>query len=273
MSRFSFRPQVEPLDGRCLPSGNPAISISDVALAEGNVGQTAFVFSVSLSKASSKEVSVKYATANGTATAGDHDYARASGTVMFAPGETTKTITVPVNGDTRVESDEQFFVNLSGARNAIIADAQGIGTILNDDRAGSPGSVGVTIGDAAGYAGYDGSYVGTTLSFWVTLSAPATEAVTVSYSTADGTAVAGVDYVATAGTITFAPGETSAVITVEVIGNGSGEVASGAQKWFSVNLSGASGNAVIADGEGIGMIYYFFNPPPVSQDPGGYVNA
>jgi chitinase len=133
MSRHSFRPQLEELGGRVLPSANPAISISDVALAEGHSGQTAFVFTVSLSEASSKEVSLKYATANGTARKGDGDYIGAKGTLKFAPGETTKTITVLVNGDNKVESDEQFFVNLSQARNATIADARGIGTVLNDD--------------------------------------------------------------------------------------------------------------------------------------------
>jgi chitinase len=124
---------VESLDGRCLPSANPALSISDVSLAEGNSGQTAFVFTVSLSEASSKQVRVKYATANGTARTGDGDFIGKSGTLTFAPGETTKTVTILVNGDAAVEADEQFFVNLSRARNATIADAQGIGTINNDD--------------------------------------------------------------------------------------------------------------------------------------------
>ena len=133
MSPRSFRPRLEELGSRVLPSANPAITISDVALAEGHGGQTAFVFTVSLSQASSTEVSVRYATANGTARAGDGDFVGKSGTLTFAPGETTKTITVLVNGDNRLESDEQFFVNLSGARNATIADARGIGTILNDD--------------------------------------------------------------------------------------------------------------------------------------------
>lgn len=139
MSPFSFRPQVEQLDGRVVPSANPAIAISDAAIIESDSGQTALVFTVSLSKAGSKEVSVKYGTANGTATASDGDFVGKSGTLKFAPGETTKTITVMVNGDSRWESDEHFFVNLSGAKNAKIADAQGIGTISNDDV--SPGDV------------------------------------------------------------------------------------------------------------------------------------
>src|SRR5262249_19599212 len=90
-------------------------------------------FTVNLSEASLNEVNVRYATSNGTATTRDGDFIGKSGTLKFAPGETTRTITVLVNGDRRKESDEQFFVNLSGARNAAIADAQGIGTILNDD--------------------------------------------------------------------------------------------------------------------------------------------
>lgn len=137
MKALRFRPQLESLDGRCLPSVNPAIAISDVTLAEGHFGQTAFVFTVSLSEASSKQVSVKYGTANGTATTGDGDFIGKSGTLTFRPGETTKTITVLVNGDRRWELDEHFFVNLRGAKNATIADAQGIGMIFGDDGGGA----------------------------------------------------------------------------------------------------------------------------------------
>ena len=82
----AFRSEVESLDGRCLPSA--AISISDVALAEGHSGQTAFVFTVRLSEASSKPVSVRYATEDGTAKIWDRDYTSVSGKLRFAPGET-----------------------------------------------------------------------------------------------------------------------------------------------------------------------------------------
>lgn len=123
--------QVEALDGRCLPSA--AISISDVNLLEGQSGQTAFVFTVRLSEASSKPVCVQYATADGTAKASDRDYSSVSGTLRFAPGETVKTITVLVQGDTKGELNETFSVRLSRPTNAVISDAIGIGTIFKDE--------------------------------------------------------------------------------------------------------------------------------------------
>jgi hypothetical protein len=78
-------------------------------------------------------VSVKYGTENGSARTGDGDFIGKSCTLTFRPGETTKTITVLVDGDTKAEGDESFFVNLSRARNAVIADARGVGKIPNDD--------------------------------------------------------------------------------------------------------------------------------------------
>jgi hypothetical protein len=110
------------------------ISVDDVTSAEGNAGQTAFRFTVSLDRAQSAPVTVDFVTADGTATA-PSDYAATSGTVTFARSETTKTVTVQVNGDTRKESNEAFTVNLANAiGNATIADGHAIGTIVNDDR-------------------------------------------------------------------------------------------------------------------------------------------
>ncbi|WP_369944859.1 putative Ig domain-containing protein [Xanthomonas medicagonis] len=110
----------------------PALSIDDVSVNEGNSGTTTATFTVSLSAASGQTVTVNYATADGTATAGS-DYVARSGTLTFAPGVTAQSVAVTVNGDTAVEPNETFNVGLSGASNASIARATGTGTILNDD--------------------------------------------------------------------------------------------------------------------------------------------
>ncbi len=110
----------------------PSISVADVALVEGNSGTTNMVFTLSLSGPSSQTVTVNYATANGTATAGS-DYTAASGTAIFAPGSTSAQVVVAVNGDTQIEVNDTLTLNLSGAANASIATASVTGTITNDD--------------------------------------------------------------------------------------------------------------------------------------------
>jgi hypothetical protein len=109
------------------------LSIDDVSVPEGDAGTTNAVFTVSLVSASATPVTVDFATADGTAAA-PGDYVSASGTLTFAPGETTKTISISVNGDLLVEPDESFFVDLSNPVGATIADGQGQGTIVNDDQ-------------------------------------------------------------------------------------------------------------------------------------------
>ena len=112
---------------------NAFVSISNVSRAEGNAGTQQFTFNVTLSAASSSVVTVTYATANGTATAGS-DYTTASGTLTFQPGITSLPINVTVSGDTTTpEPNEIFLVNLTAATGAIISTGQGVGTILNDD--------------------------------------------------------------------------------------------------------------------------------------------
>jgi len=82
---------------------------------------------------------VSFATGDNTASVADNDYVPTNGVITFAPGATNKTITVLVNGDTRVELDETFFVNLSNPTNAILSRGQAVGTILNDDLLDSDG--------------------------------------------------------------------------------------------------------------------------------------
>jgi CSLREA domain-containing protein len=116
------------------PHPSPAISISDLSVSEGNSGTMSVNFQVTLSAPSSQPVTVTFSTSNGTAVGGT-DYVSNSGTVTFNPGETSKTITVLVDGDTIVEGNETFFVNLTSATNGTITDGQGIGTIVDDDAA------------------------------------------------------------------------------------------------------------------------------------------
>jgi hypothetical protein len=223
----------------------PTVTISPVVSGkEGSTnGTAAFPFVVTLSAPSEKEVRVSYATANGTATTADNDYVATSGTLVFSPGQTSKTITVAVLGDQKFEPDETFAVKLSGATNATIGAGNGIGTIVNDDTYVTPN---ITISDVSKAEGRSGS---TMFVFTVTLSAPSAIPVIVNYATADGTAAAGSDYEAAAGTLTFAPGETTKTITIKVKGDRTKE----ADETFVVNLSGAS-SAVILDPQGLGTI-------------------
>ncbi|MFY9224323.1 MAG: Calx-beta domain-containing protein [Blastocatellia bacterium] len=111
-----------------------SLSIGDVTQAEGNSGTSTMTFTVSLTPASALTVMVNYATSNGTATAtASSDYTAASGTLTFAPGITSQTFSVTINGDRTTEQNEAFFVNLTSPVNAVITDGQALGTIINDD--------------------------------------------------------------------------------------------------------------------------------------------
>ncbi|MBC7817849.1 MAG: hypothetical protein IAG10_13235, partial [Planctomycetaceae bacterium] len=124
----------------------PTLSVSNAAaVTEGDSSTTSAVFTVTLAGPSAQTVTVTATTSDGTATASSGDYTAASTTLTFAPGETTKTVSVLVNGDTRFEPDETFFLNLSNPSNATVTDGQGQGTILDDevDPTTIPGFVGL----------------------------------------------------------------------------------------------------------------------------------
>src|SRR5262249_50064992 len=161
-------------------------TVNNTYMTEGNSGTVQRGFLVWLSGAYSQTVTVSYATADGTATAGS-DYAAVSGTITFAPGQTSQTVNVPIYGDTTDEPDETFFFNLSNPVNAPLANTQGVGPIQNDD-------VTISVADTTVTEGNSGT---TTASFIVSLSAASSHSVTVSYSTSNGTATAGSDYTST----------------------------------------------------------------------------
>lgn len=217
-----------------------SLSITDVSRSEGHTGSTQFVFTVSLSSASTEAVTVAYATADGTATAGV-DFQAAAGTLTIPAGQTTGTISVLVNGDRLGEVNENFFVNLNGATGATIANGRGVATIFDDEPRITISDVSQIVRSKAQKARF---------TFTVTLSAAYDQPVTVSFRTADGTASAAAgDYVARTGTLTFNPGETTKTIPI-VVGGGREEY----YETFYLDLFGNSSNALFTKSRGVGTI-------------------
>lgn len=223
-----------------IQNDDATISIDDGTRVEGDSGTTDAVFTVSIPFASAVAVTVHFATANGTATTANSDYQATSGDLTFAPGDTSKTITVAASGDTTPEPDETFFVNLSNPVNAQLTDGQGAGAIRNDDAA-------LSISDLTLAEGNTGT---TPFSFTVSIPFASTNPVTVHFATADGTATAaGNDYQPASGDLTFAPGDTSKMVTVQV----NGDLTAEPDETFVVNLSSPS-NASLAKSTGAGTI-------------------
>lgn len=215
----------------------PSLSVDDVSIVEGDSGVANMTFTVTLNAASAQTVSVNYRTVNGTAIAGD-DYLAKSGTLTFAPAETTKTFTVAVPGDTLVESNKQFTVLLSGAVNANIADASGTGTIFENEAV-----PGVSVADVSVTENDEGNK---TFTVTFTLSSASDETVVARYVTIDDTALAGADYVADAGNVVFAPGQTAKNITLTIKGDTTDEPS----ETFNVGLTEVV-NASSLDGLGV----------------------
>jgi hypothetical protein len=218
--------------------GTVVINSSDTSVTEGHTATRSANFTVTLSAAASGPVTVAYSTSNGTATAGS-DYQPASGTVTFAAGETSKTISVLVNGDRAGETNETFSLNMSlVGGDAVLADSQAIGTIVDDEPR-------MNISSVSRNEGTNGT---TSFVFTVTLSA-SDATVRVNFATADQSARAAEDYEAKSGSLDFAAGTTSRTITVNVRGDRTREW----DEIFHVNLSGADG-AMIQAGQGTGVV-------------------
>jgi hypothetical protein len=186
-------------------------------------------------------VTVTYATENGTATAGS-DYTAATGTATIATGATSTVIDVAVTGDTLSEANETLKVNLSNATNgATIGDAQGIGTIIDNDPSPT-----MRVNDVRVTEGNSGERSAT---FTVSLSKASGRDANVNFATSNGTAFAPADYAAVSGSLVIPAGSTSRTVSVPV----KGDVLDEGNETFNLNLSGASG-ATIADSRGIGTI-------------------
>ena len=223
-------------------------------------------FTVSLSEQSIVPVTVDFATVDGSATVAGNDYESTTGTLTFLPGETQKTVPVPITADTTVEPDETFFLQLSNPVNGRLANAQGVGIIISDDLPT------VSIANAVITEGNSGT---NDLSFEVSLSSAISQSVTLNFETVDGTATGGSDYQIVSGSLTFNPDETSKTIAVPIFGDTELE----SDETFFLRLSDVI-NATPTEVEGTGTILNFdddnpdidrpVSPPTPTPTPGSF---
>ena len=214
----------------------PALRVSDTEASEG-VGASA-VFTLGLSEESGRDVTVRYCVEDGTAKK-DDDYIAdvPCGEVVIGAGDRQVTVGVALVNDDEAEPVETFRLVVSGAVNASRDDSVGVATVTDDD-----GLVQVLVEDPA--AVYEGE--GVSAVFTVRLSrAHRTEAVTVAYLTADGTAAARDDYTAASGTLTFAAGDTYMTVSVPLVNDDEAEL----PETFRLLLAPPSSNAELGDGE------------------------
>jgi fibronectin-binding autotransporter adhesin len=220
------------------------ISANAPAQAEGNVGNTPMPFTLSISNPVQGAVSLSYATADGNnvnsllnATIADNDYIATSGSLGFASDSTTPlSLNVPIVGDTDVEPNQSFLLNLSNlvlpagiaAGSVTFASPSTTGTINNDD-----GTI-VSIANASLIEGNAGN---SNMNFTVSLSNPNKTPVTVQYTSAPGTATVGGDYTAVSGTLTFPANVQTQTIAVPIVGDTIVE----ANETFTVTISAPSG--------------------------------
>jgi hypothetical protein len=193
----------------------PSVAFASAATSKGEGSGTAEI-TVRLSAPSGQVVSVDYANAGGTATP-DSDYGAVSGTLLFAPGQTTAVIELAILNDDAREPDETVILNLSAPSNATLGTPASMTLTIQDNDPNAAVSVQFSSNN---YSRSEGSG-GATIT--VQLSAASGETVTVKYATSNGTATAGSDYTAVNGTLTFAPGETSKNFTVPIVNDGADE--------------------------------------------------
>jgi hypothetical protein len=225
----------------------PCLSVNDATVTENDSGTVDAVFTVTLSSASAQTVRVNYfasphfsGSINFTTATAGVDYEDVPGTITFAPGETSKTFSIPVKGDVIDELDQLFSVSLTPV-NAVISDGRGFGTIVDND---APPTISIT-----DVAANENNPNQVSVAFTVTLSGPSEKTVTVDYATQAGTATAGTDYFTTSASIEFQPGTVSRTIFVQIIPDNIFEP----NETYFVNLSNPT-NATIADGQGQGTI-------------------
>jgi len=215
---------------------NPTVSVADVSVVEGDSGTTDLIFVITGSRAAAADITIDYATADGTATS-PGDYLPTSGTLTVPAGSNSAEIAVPIVGDSDMEADETFTLTLSNSSApAMTRVGTATGTIIDDDTASIPTPT-ISILDSSATEGTGND---TVLAFSVTLDTAAASDVTADYATADDSATSPDDYTAVSGTLVIAAGDTAASIDVPVIADSLDEDVES----FTMNLSNISPGAM-----------------------------
>jgi glucose/arabinose dehydrogenase len=197
------------------PPGSPQLLGAVGSVLEGDSATRNVSIPITLSAPSTHAVTASWTTQDNWAATAPSDYTSQSGSVRFDPGETTKVVTVPVVGDTSDETDETLLVSITNVVGASLGGwGYAFGAIVDDD--GPPGSPDLVPGTASATEGNSGTR---TVTVPVTLSAATSSTVTASWKTADFGAVAPNDYLAASGTVTIAPGSTTANVVVTIVGD------------------------------------------------------
>ena len=225
-------------DGTTAAPASTFFSVNSLSLNEGDSGTSAATFTVTRYGSTTTEQVVSYKTSAATATAGV-DFTAATGPITFGPGETTKTVTIDVIGETAPEKDETFNLTLFGQpRGTLLGDAAGTATIINDDGASyvAVSNVHTAEGSAAN-----------TVEVTVTRSGNTTSPATVKAKTGGGTATPGGDYnTITEVVVSFGAGETTKTVTVTV----NGDTAVEPNETFNVTLFAPGPGVTLADAAG-----------------------
>jgi hypothetical protein len=193
----------------------PVLSVEGAGVDEGDDGTRDAEVAVALSAPATGPVTVRWATATGTAAARE-DYDEAEGTLTIPAGETRATVAVPVHGDRTAEGDETIRLGLEDPTVAVLSpDAASADVTIRDDDAATLAITGAAVAEGDGGR--------TDAALRVTASAPSSRPVTVRWATGGGTATPGEDYVADGGTLTIPPMATSAAVPVAVLGDRAAE--------------------------------------------------
>jgi hypothetical protein len=222
----------------------PVINIGSATIREGDTKTRTAEVPVTLTKASTKAITVSYRTV--TDSANVLDFTTKSGSITFSAGVVSKVIGVSIRGDATSESDESFTVHLSGQVNALMGNADGTVTIADDDNP-TVSSPQLSVSDGSIY---EGGSKPTTMEFTISLNRPVTTAATVQFALVSGTAHAGTDYVVKSGSLSIGKLAMSKVVNVKIIGDFVNEPSES----FTLVLSNATGGATIGKGTGTATI-------------------